>query len=139
MTIDPELIKTVLETWKGKVTDQKMEPLLYQMTAIHACSSSNNTSYPDWIISSPALRWATMEAIEGGPYQSIAKKQECWTNCLLTSSIDSGLLYVEGWASSGLLSVPHAWLEDKETGKIFDPTWSMTYTPGNNNYLYLKK
>lgn len=47
---------------------------------------------------------------------------DCFRNAY-DGAIDLGLQYVEGYACTSLLGVPHAWLED-EHGTVIDPTWA---------------
>jgi hypothetical protein len=54
----------------------------------------------------------------------------CYMNafryCKLKSSQARGLVYVEGYATSRTLWLPHAWVADPKTSKVIDPTWSNT-------------
>ena len=47
--------------------------------------------------------------------------KECYTNAYRLA-IDEDLVYVEGYAYSGLIPVLHAWCLDKDD-KVIDPTW----------------
>lgn len=55
----------------------------------------------------------------------VMEPRQCYRNAheLVLDDPDR-LYYVEGWAYGHVLPVQHAWVEDKLTGDIIDPTWA---------------
>lgn len=48
--------------------------------------------------------------------------KECFKNCYELMHLN--LTYCEGWATTGILPVLHAWLLDPD-GRVIDPTWEV--------------
>lgn len=67
--------------------------------------------------------------VPDGDVFALAEESQCYLNCYKVVTEVEGYTYVEGKASSGLLIVDHAWLED-EDGTIIDPTWGNHLGPG---------
>ena len=58
------------------------------------------------------------------PASSRTGNQQCFMNCfLLTMTAPQKYTYCEGFALGCVIPVHHAWIWDKDSCKIIDPTW----------------
>lgn len=144
------LADEAVHSWAALVRDERMLPLLTQLAAYHAMGAGQvkeesfadrPRSYPEWIFTHKALRATVSAGDTPSPNVLSArsgarwvKPQSCFANSLLLANLSPEWLYVEGWASSGIIAVAHAWNVHRETGELLDLTWSRE--PGDPNYLY---
>lgn len=63
-------------------------------------------------------------------------QHECFTNSLMAAVRFDDLIYVEGYASTSLFPVHHAWLVDQD-GVVHDPTWDAIPGHDRSDAVYI--
>lgn len=128
-------------------TAEAVESFLSFLTMIaEQREGSAREQHPDWVWHSAERLLLTMagdpvvvedltlpDGIERGPVKA------CFYTAYMISQLHPHLDYAEGFAQSpGLFPMNHAWLVDRETGRIIDPTWVHFDRTGPTVYLGLR-
>jgi hypothetical protein len=126
--------RSLHEQWSALAKDPRTDGLLDWLT-IAASFRASSSRHQDWahplgyeqvIAESPHTRWWFPDTLIPLPDGIAAgEARACYRNAVLIAATDPDrYAYVEGYATSGLLVVEHAWVLDRVTGQYLDPTWA---------------